>query len=194
MTIEIDLWENKIEHEGNWVEGYSAGVGYITFHDYIIGMFGQDHRTVVTDEPVDLSNVLEAKILWRCPTMMVDPVHPYGVHFIVSNEKMENTDVFHDKIYRTATFDWLTDTIDVSGLVGDFYIRVHAVGKGENAETVLEVDRIWIVAVVPLLLKVWDGLSWVTPKAVKHYDGAAWQPVKFVRRWDGVEWVKVWET
>jgi|LSQX01.2.fsa_nt_gb hypothetical protein len=116
-----------------WVTGYTyqsgeivKGANHIYLRAYYDGKYSE--RTAVTDVAVDLTNAYKVKIDWYN-----DSSDSYRSKrrsaFVVSTEKMSSLATYDARIHREGPFSRRVDEIDVSGLTGNYYLRVHSRGE-----------------------------------------------------------------
>lgn len=124
------------EHEDDWVAGYSTGTGSQSKeadHLYLAASgteMAPGQRTYAKDAIVDLTNVNKIFIDWAA-TLTGD--YP-SAQLIVSTEKMSSSATYDARLQKDTTFTREVEELDVSGLSGNYYIRVHALGVGSSAE------------------------------------------------------------
>jgi len=107
-----NVFENEVDDDGQ----------------YNTRLFARDFNsngtsTWVTDIPIDLTNYSTIKITWaNTGTASADNISRLNV----STSKTSNSATFNAQLSKTNTFAKTTETLDISGLSGKYYIRVHA--------------------------------------------------------------------
>jgi len=129
-----------------WVTGYTYHSGEIVKradHIYLNAYYDGNYseRTAVTDVAVDLTNAYKVKIEWYNDSSSSNSSKRRSA-FVVSTQKMSSLATYDARIYREGPFSRRVDEIDVSGLTGNYYLRVHS--RGEDGY----VNRVY-------LYKVW---------------------------------------
>lgn len=116
-------------HEDEWVAGYSNDGGSQSKEsDHLLMEVDRNNsnpvRTWVTDSPIDLTNVDDVIFEWQGLSSSGGAT---AVHRVAaSTSKGGQLAVFDAEFTRNATsFSRTTDTLDVSGLSGSYYIRFH---------------------------------------------------------------------
>ena len=112
-----------------WVEGYTVALGSQSkeidyLHLQTAYDIGSSFRTYVTNVAVNLTNINTLYIEWE------NAGNPENIgncsYFIASSSKMDGVDVYDAILSKTLSFSKVTNSLDVSGLSGSYYIRVHA--------------------------------------------------------------------
>ena len=124
-------WKEVWSHVLKMVQGvmignssYTVNLDHIELYATTSGGHNNSISTCVTDISVDLSNVLEVRIEWSgrgSSTSFADGI------IVVSTEKYGGGNTYDVRYYTNKTFGKRIDTLDVSNLGGNHYIRVHAV-------------------------------------------------------------------
>ncbi|MBM7579996.1 hypothetical protein [Jeotgalibacillus terrae] len=83
------------------------------------GINGGGQLALVTDQPLDLTNFSTVIIDWGT-TLTAGKSH-----LIVSSVKNGDFNTFEAKRTRDGSFNRVVESLDVSGLTGEFYIRFH---------------------------------------------------------------------
>lgn len=100
--------------------------------------------STVTISKKDLTNINTVKIEWSHDTNTNNHTE---AHIIVSTEQMANQLTYDARYFYTGAFIQRIDTVDVSTLSGEFYIRAHAnVSSTANISDFsnVKVYRIWL--------------------------------------------------
>ena len=138
---------NEGEFEDMWVPGYSSGSGVQSKESdrlYLRGglsFSSRDERTYVTDEMIDVTNYNALKIEWHVQAMWGG----LGA-LIVSTNKMGNYLTYDAQLAQAIDTDGrVIGSLDISGLNGNYYIRMHAVSDlyGE-APGEIEAYKVWL--------------------------------------------------
>lgn len=127
------LLKNNYYNEGleyaDWVPGYSIAVGGSLSKEidhlylYASNAAARVERTWVTDNAINLTNVGTLEIEWANEGVSFSA---NITRFIVSVDKMGDYEVLTKSINKTGPFARTTDTLDVSDLTGNYYLRIHA--------------------------------------------------------------------
>jgi hypothetical protein len=131
------LWElagelylyNEGEGEDNWVEGYSYRDGSVSKesdHLKVYATSGEEQlaeRTYVTDDPIDLTNYDTAYIDWK---VGVSSLYSTG-YFVASTDKNTSCTTYNTRVAINSYTSRVETQMDISGLTGNHYLRVHAV-------------------------------------------------------------------
>jgi hypothetical protein len=111
------------------VEGFSNGNGSVTEYDDRINIIAtgtpdsQDQRTIVTNEAIDLTYINTVRIKWKNEGAS----NYYNRSCLIASTNKTGDATIADAILdKPNTFTTTTDELDVSGLDGECYIRVHA--------------------------------------------------------------------
>ena len=111
----------------NFVEGYSEGYGSQSKQsDYLYLSAGQspdNERTYVTDEAIDITGASTITIEWENTGQNDINNNSY---LAVSSSKTGSHASTDAVLHKELIFNKRNDTLDVSGLSGNKYIRVHA--------------------------------------------------------------------
>lgn len=122
-----DLW-NLGFGQDNFEAGYNTSFADIFFVDDYINIStsspdSEEEKVVVTAESHNLTLVDEIFIDWE--NTGVDNSNNES-YFIVSETQNDNHEVYTKRISKTGEFGRTVDTLDVSDLEGEYYIRFHA--------------------------------------------------------------------
>lgn len=121
------------EYEDDWVVGYSTGAGSQSKesdHLYLLADYvaSSAERTYVLDSAVNLTNVDTLYVDW-------ENIDGDYVYLVVSTDKTSHYNVYDYRYGHTVGgFSRETNSLDVSGASGNYYIRVHARGTFNDAE------------------------------------------------------------
>ncbi len=139
---------NEGIYEDKWVEGYSTGTGSQSkeedSHLYLYAKreSADAERTYVTDKRVDLTDWDDLKIEWENTASESDANFSY---LAVSTNKSGDSGIADERINTNSNFTKTTDTMNVSGLSGSYYIRVHATALTlSDIESELKVYKVWL--------------------------------------------------
>lgn len=132
-----------------WVAGHAYG-DYIRSknadHLYLNAMGNSDplvssEVAYVTDATQNLTNYSKLKIDW-----MNDGSVTSGNHSILvaSTNKTANWGTYDACYFKQSSFSRQIDEVDISGLSGDFYVRVHAYMTAEDFFSVVKVYKVWL--------------------------------------------------
>ena len=129
-----------------WVVGASSFTGsqskeadhlYLTCREPA----GEDHayRTYVTDEPVGLTSYSALHVEWEAPTGGSP-----NAWLVASTVKLGSPWTYDAQVTKAGT-GWAkrTDSVDISALSGDYYVRVHLVNS-DSAWAYLKVYKVWL--------------------------------------------------
>jgi|GEM_PF-2388056 len=110
-----------------WIPGFSEGgrsQSRQADHLYLLASqrAGGAERTYVTRQRVNLTNVREIRIEWE--NTGARPIHNKS-YLVVSTSRDGRHDISDADLEEVSRFD-RSDTLNVRGLTGDFFIRVHA--------------------------------------------------------------------
>jgi hypothetical protein len=129
---------------GGYVVGYSAGTGtqskqatYL-YLDQTAGTLGE--KTYVTNNLINFTGVKTIYVEWENIGDNDDSVNSV---LAVSTNKTGGTAVFDGKFTNQYNFARRIDSLDVSNLNGDYYIRVHARTGASARTSKLKVYKIW---------------------------------------------------
>ncbi|MFP9190895.1 hypothetical protein [Natronosalvus vescus] len=118
-------------NEDFWIEGFSQGDGNEPTHEkgdtylYVQAIRPGNHvveETWVTMEAVDLTDWNEIEIIWENTG---DNSTRNRSYLVVSENQMGNHDDYEVRLVNNEKFD-TTEYLDVSGLNGEYYVRMHA--------------------------------------------------------------------
>lgn len=133
--IEYIAWyyQAGVEHVP-WVRGYwyggsyqkQSGALYLDTGEVWGKAFGE--IALVTDFPVDLSGFSTLYVDWAS-TMTHTSGGNREASFNVSTSKTTNRNTYNVRLLRTASFARQVQAINVSGLSGSYYLRVHAYAR-----------------------------------------------------------------
>jgi len=129
-----------------WVSGYSAGVGAQSKNEnglYLLTDYGssQANRTYVTSIAVDLTKI---------KTLYLDAENTGAVNsnnllrFIASTSGGLATSATYDaKFQKTSAFSRRIESLNVSSLVGNYFLRIHSISTAAGYASELRIFRIW---------------------------------------------------
>jgi hypothetical protein len=125
---------NGSEHQGDWVEGYDKDDGSQSKQPTHLYLQASDHndtaeRTWVTDGTISLKCIQSIVIDWENTGVDKSDNESY---LIVSTSKTSGHWLSNAQLMKTESFVRTSDTLDVSGLTGSYYIRVHARDDDNN--------------------------------------------------------------
>ena len=128
-----------------WVNGYSLRTGTQekrVNHLYLLTEGEQtSERTFVTDIAIDLTAIKTLYIDWENTG---DNHSDNKSRLIASKNKTSSAITFDARLSVDGSFGRATDILDVSGLSGSFFIRVHAsLGTNVYRKSELKVYRVW---------------------------------------------------
>lgn len=138
---------------GGWVLGYQTASGTNTKNlDNLqmtagVGSASLSERAYTTDIAVNLTDISKIKIEWEA-NIAYGASSNDGVSLNISTSKSESHGVFNARLYKQASFSKMVDSVDVSGLSGVHYVRVHAVAgatfSGQDyAVNNLQIYKVW---------------------------------------------------
>lgn len=151
-TRELILYDNG-EGEDNWVKGMSSynssyynapsltkNSDHLELHLQGIGLSSSGYARIsaVTDETQTLTNFDTLYVTWSCSggTSKAD-IYSY---FIVSTNKTADESTYDARVSKHQTFSSQTTSLDVSGLSGDYYVRVNVYIDGvDGSDTYVKV-------------------------------------------------------
>lgn len=127
------LFENQTENT-SFVQGFNTGGSNAITEDYldvieygtrinVPGIAGVSDLAWVTDVTVDLTNYSSVEITWRQAGTANNST---SSRLCVSSNKTADSNTFDARLSKANTFSKVTESLDVSGLSGNYYIRVHA--------------------------------------------------------------------
>ena len=129
---------NESTHEDMWVVGYDDVGSYNSFTkqaDHLRIRAGdweyESEMAAVTDEMVDLTGIDLIEIDWASH----DENDGLSA-LIASTNKDGDATIYDARFIRNYAFVRRIDTLDVSGLTGNHYIRIHAVQNIKDSYTV----------------------------------------------------------
>ncbi len=138
---------NEGTHEDEWVAGYSAGTGSQSKEDDYMYLYAKREpadaeRTYVTDKKVDLTNWDTLKVEWENTG---DESDGNQSHIVVSTNKTASHGTSNASYNTTTDFTKRTNSVEISGLLDEYYIRVHAGAViFNNVESEIKVHKIWL--------------------------------------------------
>jgi hypothetical protein len=103
-------------------EDYFDGIEYVT-RISVPGITGVSDLAWVTDVTVDLTNYSSIEITW---SQVGDANNNASSRLCVSSNKTADSNTFDARLSKANIFSKVTETLDISGLSGSYYIRVHA--------------------------------------------------------------------
>jgi hypothetical protein len=123
------------------VEGISDGDGTVSREsDHLLIETGQadaaTRRTWVTAVVVDLTNVDTLAIEWEGTVASGSP--EFAIFIADKRKQGTHSTDFAAKLTKTANFSRSVDTLDVSGLSGYYFVRVH--GRDDSSVTNRDVN------------------------------------------------------
>ena len=138
---------NEGTHEDDWVEGFSINSGSQSKQSNHLYLHAEDasgsaERVYVTDATVNLTNYGSLKIEWENTG---DSKDENVSALCVSTGKTNWYNTYNARILEKQDFGKKTSTLDISGMSGDYYIRVHTrdlAGTATKAE--LKVYKVWL--------------------------------------------------
>jgi hypothetical protein len=123
---------------GTVTENYTDGFGSLSTRLNVTGITDVSEVGWVTDVLVNLTAYSSLKITWR---QVGDANNNNASRLVVSTNKTADSTTFDARISNANTFSLQTDTLDISGLSGNYYIRVHA----RDNSTIASIDSDLIV-------------------------------------------------
>ncbi len=127
-----------------WQAGSSAGTGGQNKepdHLYLYATQNGARRTYVTTNQVNLTNVDYIHVKWLNEGGNDTDVRSY---IVASTDQNGAQTVFNRRYERQRGFGMRTDVLDVSGLTGNHYIRLHANRNAAGGDSFLRVYQVWI--------------------------------------------------
>jgi hypothetical protein len=137
------LYNNGTEHV-DWVEGFTSGEGSQSKEeDHLLlscpSTTAGGERTYVTDDTIDLTNIDYLEIDWHVNTNSTNARAVLNA----STTKMSSRTGFEAQLLLNGTINTRrTDYLDVSGLTGNHYVRVHASDGASSSVVILKVYRV----------------------------------------------------
>jgi hypothetical protein len=115
-------------NEENWVVGYSEGDGSQSKeadHLYLLAAQsnGTAERTYVLDYKVDVTDYTVLKIDWEDTVTGTSTNKQHAV--CLSDVKTGSMATYDYRLYREQSFERTIDSLDISLVSGEYYIRVH---------------------------------------------------------------------
>ena len=126
-----------------WVEGYSNGDGSQSKEaDHLrVDRPGLDgERTWVTDAAVDLTAWSMLKVEWEASGA---GGASDTASLVVSTNKTASAATYDARVQSIGTFPRLEQSIDISALSGNHYVRIHSTHTGD-AEGPLYAYKVWL--------------------------------------------------
>lgn len=108
---------------GTVTENHIDVLGQYSTRLQVAGVAGTSEVAWVTDTMVELTAYSSLKITWA---QNGDANNNNSSRLCVSTSKNDDSTVFDLRLSNTNTFSKQTDTLDISTLSGQFYIRIHA--------------------------------------------------------------------
>jgi hypothetical protein len=143
--VYYDEGEEFVSVTGGWVAGASQSTGSQAKNaDNLYLTAGNAsaiaYRTYVTDNEIDLTNINSLKIEWA-NTGASSTANQSRFYVHTNKNDIEHT----VRLQKTNTFGRITDTIDVSSLSGNYYVKVSAIDAPTNAlaTSTISVYKIW---------------------------------------------------
>jgi hypothetical protein len=131
-----------------WVNGYSIGDG--SQYLYTDSMYlnadqssGIAERSYVTDNPIELTCINSIVVDWENVGWDGENNRSYIV--ISSSSKYGKYDDNEISFGKIRPFTRRNDTLDVSSLTGNYYIRVHAIDDGWDGTSTINVYSIELI-------------------------------------------------
>ena len=129
----------------DWIQGSASGV---TFNTGDIEISTELTTTTVesyavTNVLVDLTNINTLKIDWQ--GSVYQAVAP-GMHLCVSTTKLGTNTTYNARLSGgNVSFARRTDSLDVSGLTGNYYLRIHTYKRFSSSasQVSLTVYNVW---------------------------------------------------
>ncbi len=138
------LYDYGIENVA-WQVGSTAGTGGQNKepdHLYLYATTNNGaRRTYVTTNQVNLTNVDYIHVKWLNEGGNDTDVRSY---IVASTNQGGDQTVFNRRYERQRGFGMRTDVLDVSGLTGPHYIRLHANRNANGGDSYLRVYQVWI--------------------------------------------------
>lgn len=140
------LYDYGTEHV-SWVQGYSTentDGQYYEASSYIElwaedGENNEAELATVTDSKVDLTGVSTVRFYVDRRNSTNNNRHRY---FIVSSSKTGNYSVYNAREYVQGGIGYTTVDLDVSGLSGEYYVRVHSRTTSKLNECITRVYQV----------------------------------------------------
>jgi hypothetical protein len=128
---------------GTVTENYTTGLGSLSTRLVVTGIAGTSEVAWVTDRTVNLTSFTTLNITWQ---QVGDAVNTNSSRLCVSTTKDDDSTVFDARISNTNTFGIQTDTLDISGLNGHYFVRVHSRDNSGSisVDTDLIVYKVWL--------------------------------------------------
>jgi hypothetical protein len=146
--VQVNYLYNEGAGEDDWVAGYSTGSGSQSKESdhFYLDLDSSSHaeRAWVTDELVDLSSYNTVKIEWESYDWNYESgMGNVWVYFVTSTDKATPAGDYITVIAKSEEFTSRIDEMDISGLSGSYYIRVHLTGNYVN-DAKLKIYKVWL--------------------------------------------------
>ena len=140
-----NYYDNGTERH-SFVAGYSTGNGSLskqTDHLYLTatGTATNSERTYVINTAVSMTGLKYIRVQWAQSGS--GPTSNFMSTLVVSTSKTGTKETYSLRSHHGGTFAKRVDQIDVGGLTGNHYVRVHASIAWNDAQSVLRVYAIW---------------------------------------------------
>ncbi len=139
---------NESEHEDEWVEGYSVSTGSVSEENDHLYLHASNSsalavRTWVTGEKVDLTNFDTLYVDWE--NLGDDSIANSSI-LNISDDKDGTHMEFEEQILVRRDFSRQTDSLDISELSDEWYVRAHARDSYTNGATdsTVKVYKVWL--------------------------------------------------
>lgn len=125
-----------VDVTGGWVEGYKNNTSPVKEEDYLLipaddsyenSMYGERQSSFVTNNPIDLSEINAIQVAWQ---NIYSGSDQGGIARLIvsSNKNGDYTETGVAYITKVSPFSYTVSKLDVRGLSGEYYIRLHARG------------------------------------------------------------------
>ena len=124
-ALETVYHYNAGDEKTGWIEGYSAGSGAQHKFEknlYLSAETDDAERTYATAAAVDLSNVERIHIDWQETGSSPGHIESY---FVAARSRGDDHSQYDAGVKIDGNFARTSHSVDVSGLTGDYYIRIH---------------------------------------------------------------------
>ena len=146
QTNRFWLYKEGNEFLTNWVAGFLQGTGtQAKESDHLrLTLTGSDSQiTYVTDGAIPLVNISTLFIEWAFDYTGSFPTSAYAA-LNVSTNKTANQGTYNAQILIQSPFARKIDTLNVSSLTGQYYIRGHNIWVGgATTNQTLRIYRVW---------------------------------------------------
>lgn len=146
---------NEIEIlTGGWVVGHTVddptySVVYAKEDDHLYIATRRDtmdtQGAYVTDELVDLTNIDKLYVSWEFVVIHAPTDAHNKAYLVVSSQKDGALSVYDARVERGYAPDAgvLQDELDVSGLTGEYYVRIHSLATTQSRGSAIKTYRVW---------------------------------------------------